>query len=81
MPDPGPFDSSTALRAGSLPGTGALAGAKRRLLVTSLTAAKGLTAAPKQAALLRGMLDDLRIENQARMELSETVEQQQRLGS
>jgi len=47
-------------------------------LVASLTAAKGLTAPPKQAALLRGMLDDLRIENQARMELSETVEQQLR---
>jgi hypothetical protein len=49
-------------------------------LVASLTAAKGLTAAPKQAALLRGMLDDLRIENQARTELSETVAEQQRLG-
>jgi hypothetical protein len=49
-------------------------------LVTSLTSAKGLNAPPKQAALLRGMLDDLRIESQARMELNETVEQQQRLG-
>ena len=49
-------------------------------LVTSLTSAKGLGSPPKQAALLRGMLDDLRIENQARIELSETVEQQQKLG-
>ena len=49
-------------------------------LVTSLTSAKGLTNPPKQAALLRGMLDDLRIENQARMELSETAEQHQKLG-
>ena len=49
-------------------------------LVTSLTSAQGLASPPKQAALLRGMLDDLRIENQARIELSETVEQQQTLG-
>lgn len=49
-------------------------------LVTSLTSAKGLASPPKQAALLRGMLDDLRIENQARIELRETVEQQQKLG-
>jgi len=49
-------------------------------LVSSLTTAKGLTAPRKQAALLRGMLDDLRIENQARTELNETVDQQQRLG-
>lgn len=48
-------------------------------LVISLTAAKGLTAPPKQAALLRGMLDDLRIESQARIELSETVAAPQRL--
>ncbi len=50
-------------------------------LVASLATAKTLTAAPQQAALLRGMLDDLRIESQARTELSETVDQQkQNLG-
>jgi hypothetical protein len=49
-------------------------------LVASLTAAKGLSAPPKEAALLRSMLDDLRIESQARLEFSEAVEQEQKLG-
>lgn len=49
-------------------------------LVASLTAAKGLAAPPQQAALLRGMLDELRIESQARLEYSEAVEESQRLG-